>query len=64
MADLLLLTGRPGVGKTTLIRRLAEDPGVDAGGFCTEEVRLGDAVFQRVHAWIAELRPGRGSPKP
>jgi len=34
-----LLTGRPGCGKTTLIRRLVEGLGVPAGGFYTEEVR-------------------------
>jgi nucleoside-triphosphatase len=35
----LLLTGRPGVGKTTLLRRVAEDHA--AGGFLTEEIRKG-----------------------
>lgn len=39
MADILLITGRPGVGKTTLIRRLAETLGDRAGGFYTEEIR-------------------------
>jgi nucleoside-triphosphatase len=34
-----LLTGRPGCGKTTLIRRLVEALGVSAGGFYTEEMR-------------------------
>jgi len=34
-----LLTGRPGCGKTTLIRRLVEGLGVPAGGFYTEEIR-------------------------
>ncbi|MGQ9572007.1 MAG: NTPase [Dehalococcoidia bacterium] len=36
-----LLTGRPGCGKTTLIRRLIEGLGVAAGGFYTEEIRRG-----------------------
>jgi nucleoside-triphosphatase len=36
-----LLTGRPGCGKTTLIRRLVEGLGVSAGGFYTEEIRRG-----------------------
>jgi nucleoside-triphosphatase len=36
-----LLTGRPGCGKTTLIRRLVESLGVSAGGFYTEEIRRG-----------------------
>ncbi|MDP2950602.1 MAG: NTPase [Chloroflexota bacterium] len=34
-----LITGRPGCGKTTLIRRLVEALGVSAGGFYTEEIR-------------------------
>lgn len=36
-----LLTGRPGCGKTTLIRRLVEAVDVPAGGFYTEEIRRG-----------------------
>jgi len=35
----LLLMGRPGIGKTTIIRRVAEALGDRAGGFYTEEVR-------------------------
>jgi nucleoside-triphosphatase len=35
----LLLTGRPGVGKTTVIKRVAEALGDQAGGFYTEEIR-------------------------
>ncbi len=35
----LLLTGRPGIGKTTIIRKVAEVLGPEAGGFYTEEVR-------------------------
>ena len=34
----LLLTGRPGVGKTTIIQRIAGDLGRRAGGFYTEEI--------------------------
>lgn len=35
----ILLTGRPGCGKTTLIRRVIASLGVEAGGFYTREVR-------------------------
>jgi nucleoside-triphosphatase len=37
----LLLTGRPGIGKTTVILRLAETLSDRAGGFYTQEVRVG-----------------------
>jgi nucleoside-triphosphatase len=38
----LLLTGYPGVGKTTVIRRVAAGlPGWRARGFTTEEIRVG-----------------------
>jgi nucleoside-triphosphatase THEP1 len=41
----LLLTGVPGVGKTTLIRRVLDRLHVTAGGFYTEEIReKGDRV--------------------
>jgi nucleoside-triphosphatase len=36
-----LLTGRPGVGKTTCLRRVLEGLRRPAGGFVTEEVRRG-----------------------
>lgn len=36
-----LLTGRPGVGKTTIIRRAVEGLGRRAGGFYTAEMRAG-----------------------
>jgi len=39
VGPILLITGRPGVGKTTLIRALARVLGEQAGGFYTEEIR-------------------------
>jgi len=36
-----LITGKPGCGKTTLIRAAIERSCVDAGGFYTEEIREG-----------------------
>lgn len=39
MGKALLFTGRPGVGKTTAIRRLLKLISRDAGGFFTEEIR-------------------------
>lgn len=44
MLQRILLEGRPGVGKTTVARRLAErlrDAGVSIDGFTTEELREG-----------------------
>jgi nucleoside-triphosphatase len=39
MGRALLLTGRPGVGKTTIIRSIVARLGAKAGGFYTEEIR-------------------------
>ena len=39
MGRALLLTGRPGVGKTTIIQAVAARLGANAGGFYTEEIR-------------------------
>jgi nucleoside-triphosphatase len=39
MGQTLLLTGRPGVGKTTIIKSVAKALGDQAGGFYTEEIR-------------------------
>jgi nucleoside-triphosphatase len=36
----VLITGSPGCGKTTLIRRAVAELGVPAAGFYTEEIRL------------------------
>jgi nucleoside-triphosphatase len=35
----VLLTGRPGCGKTTLIKRVVGELGLPAGGFYTKEIR-------------------------
>jgi len=37
----ILLTGKPGCGKTTLIKQIIEELGLDAGGFYTQEIRIG-----------------------
>ncbi len=39
MGRTLLLTGRPGIGKTTVIKAVAQALGARAGGFYTEEIR-------------------------
>jgi len=39
MGRVLLLVGRPGIGKTTVVKRVAEALGERAGGFYTEEIR-------------------------
>lgn len=39
MGNTLLLTGRPGTGKTTIVKAVAEALGACAGGFYTEEMR-------------------------
>jgi nucleoside-triphosphatase len=39
MGRTLLLTGRPGIGKTTIVKAVAEPLGKRAGGFYTEEIR-------------------------
>jgi nucleoside-triphosphatase len=35
----IFLTGRPGVGKTTVVRRIVDRMGYEAAGFYTEEIR-------------------------
>jgi nucleoside-triphosphatase len=39
MTTKILLTGRPGCGKTTLIKRVVDNLALPAGGFYTEEMR-------------------------
>jgi nucleoside-triphosphatase len=39
MGRTILLTGHPGVGKTTIIKGIAESLGDSAGGFYTSEIR-------------------------
>jgi nucleoside-triphosphatase len=39
MTKKVLLTGRPGCGKTTLVMRVVNELAVPAGGFYTEEIR-------------------------
>ena len=39
MENVYLLTGRPGVGKTTIVRRILSNLNINAGGFFTEEIR-------------------------
>lgn len=39
MGRMLLLTGRPGVGKTTVIQKVADTLPDQAGGFYTQEIR-------------------------
>ncbi|MCK4513120.1 nucleoside triphosphatase, partial [bacterium] len=40
-AQWLLLTGRPGAGKTTVIREAVKGLNIRIGGFYTEEIRHG-----------------------
>jgi nucleoside-triphosphatase len=41
MASVYLLTGKPGTGKTTVIRQAIASSKIKAGGFYTEEIRSG-----------------------
>jgi nucleoside-triphosphatase len=43
MANVYLLTGSPGTGKTTVIRQAIAKSKAKAGGFYTEEIRIGGA---------------------
>ncbi len=37
----ILITGKPGCGKTTIVRKIVEELHLNAGGFYTEEIRIG-----------------------
>lgn len=65
----ILITGRPGIGKTTVIQNLANLLGSRAGGFLTKEIRHGGArtgfmleSFDGKKALLAEASP-KGSPR-
>lgn len=53
----ILITGRPGVGKTTLIKRVIAELTIDAGGFYTHEIRERGA---RVGFAITDLQGASG----
>jgi nucleoside-triphosphatase len=47
VTEKVLLTGRPGCGKTTLIKRVVNNLPQRAGGFYTEEIRDSESVRER-----------------
>lgn len=57
MSNIILLTGRPGCGKTTLIQRVLARLTKPAGGFYTQEIRQGGV---RKGFEIITLDGGRG----
>ncbi len=50
MKRILLLTGKPGTGKTALIREAVNKAGIKAGGFYTREIRTGGADEIKAHS--------------
>ena len=56
MARRILLTGRPGVGKTTLVRQVVAAGVPVAGGFLTEEIRKGG---RRLGFRVRDVHSGR-----
>lgn len=58
MGKALFITGRPGIGKTTLIKRIVEKLPLKAGGFYTEEMREGG---QRVGFKVATFDGKEGA---
>jgi DNA polymerase III delta prime subunit len=60
----LLLEGRPGIGKTTVARRLLNllhEAGVPVGGFTTAELRTGGLACNH-HSGTGQAAP-TGSPR-
>ena len=47
MTEKILITGRPGCGKTTLIKQVVNKLPRGAGGFYTEEIRDSESVRER-----------------
>jgi len=56
MSRNILLTGRPGCGKSTVVRRAVDRLETVAGGFWTEEIREG---HRRVGFRVEDIRTGR-----
>ena len=56
MAAKILLSGRPGGGKTSVVRRTVERLSVVAGGFWTEEIRRQGT---RIGFRVTDIRTGR-----
>ena len=61
----ILLTGRPGIGKTTAIHKIVSLLGGEAGGFYTREVLIGGrragfelATLTGERDWLASKEPG------
>lgn len=57
MSKVVLLTGRPGIGKTTLLRRLVARLPYRVGGFFTQEIRVDN---RRVGFQITNFRGDTG----
>ena len=53
MVKNLLITGLPGVGKTTLIKKLVNELGIRADGFFTSEIR---EAGKRVGFWVEDFK--------
>jgi len=54
MKQAYLLTGKPGTGKTSLIKQVIAEVGSQAGGFYTEEIRSGE-LFEDINRLTEKL---------